>query len=118
MISTIIIIVFVLGYLAIAFEHPIKIDKAATALFTGVACWALYAFTDVSHETVENVLLHPVYDIASILFFLMGAMTVVELVDAHEGFSVITDKITTTNKVTTRLSSKLYYSFRYIMLYL
>ncbi len=99
MISTLIVIVFVLGYLAIAFEHPIKIDKAATALFTGVACWALYAFTDVSHETVENVLLHPVYDIASILFFLMGAMTVVELVDAHEGFSVITDKITTTNKV-------------------
>ena len=99
MISTLIIIVFVLGYLAIALEHPIKIDKAATALFTGVACWALYAFTGVTHETLEHGLLHHVYEIASILFFLMGAMTVVELVDAHEGFSVITDKITTANKV-------------------
>jgi len=99
MISTIIIIVFVIGYLAIALEHPIKIDKAATALFTGVACWALYVFTGASHEVVEQGLLHHVYEIASILFFLMGAMTVVELVDAHEGFAVITDKITTTNKV-------------------
>ena len=99
MISTIIIVVFVLGYLAIALEHSIKIDKAATALFTGVACWTLYAFTGVSHETVEHGLLHHVYEIASILFFLMGAMTVVELVDAHEGFAVITDEITTTNKV-------------------
>ncbi|MFZ9848484.1 MAG: SLC13 family permease, partial [Flavobacteriales bacterium] len=99
MISTLIIVVFVLGYLAIALEHPIKIDKAASALFTGVACWALYVFTGASHEDIEHGLLHHVYEIASILFFLMGAMTVVELVDAHEGFAVITDKITTTNKV-------------------
>lgn len=99
MISTLIIIVFVLGYLAIALEHPIKIDKAASALLTGVACWTLYAFTGVNHETVEHGLLHHVYEISSILFFLMGAMTVVELVDAHEGFAVITDKITTSNKV-------------------
>ncbi len=99
MISTLIIVVFVLGYFAIAFEHPIKIDKAASALITGVACWALYVFTGASHEVVEQGLLHHVYEIASILFFLMGAMTVVELVDAHEGFAVITDKITTTNKV-------------------
>ncbi len=99
MISTLIIVVFVVGYLAIALEHPIKIDKAASALLTGVGCWALYAFTGVAHETVEHGLLHHVYEISSILFFLMGAMTVVELVDAHEGFAVITDKITTNNKV-------------------
>jgi Na+/H+ antiporter NhaD/arsenite permease-like protein len=99
MMSALIIVVFVLGYIAIAFEHPIKIDKAASALITGVACWVLYVFTGVSHEAVEQGLLHHVYEIASILFFLMGAMTVVELVDAHEGFAVITDKITTTNKV-------------------
>jgi len=99
MLSTLVILVFVLGYLAIALEHPIKIDKAASALFTGVLCWVLYVFTGVSHEVVEHGLLHHVYEISGILFFLMGAMTVVELVDAHEGFSVITDRITTTNKV-------------------
>ena len=97
--STLIIIVFVLGYLAIAFEHPIKIDKAASALLTGVLCWVLYVFSGVEHSDVEHGLAHHVYEIASILFFLMGAMVVVELVDAHEGFSVITEKITTTNKI-------------------
>lgn len=91
------IVVFVLGYLAIALEHPIKIDKAASSLITGMVCWALYVFTPVEPLTVEQGLMHHLFDIANILFFLMGAMTIVELVDAHEGFAVITDRIKTTN---------------------
>jgi Na+/H+ antiporter NhaD/arsenite permease-like protein len=93
------IVVFVLGYLAIALEHPIHIDKAASALVTGVVCWALYAVQlNFSHD-IEHELLHHLSEIASILFFLIGAMTIVELVDVHEGFSIITDKIKTQNQV-------------------
>jgi Na+/H+ antiporter NhaD/arsenite permease-like protein len=109
--SILIIAVFVIGYIAIALEHNIKIDKAATALVTGMVCWAIYVFTiDGSGHEVQHViehgveslgfrngLVHHLFDIGSILFFLMGAMTIVELVDAHEGFSVITDRIKTTN---------------------
>ena len=96
---TLMLVVFVLGYAAIAFEHQLKIDKAAAALITGVITWTLYIVTahDVHH--VEEHLLHHLSEISSILFFLIGAMTIVELVDAHEGFSVITDRIKTTNKV-------------------
>lgn len=93
------IVVFVLGYIAIALEHPLKIDKAASSLITGMVCWAIYVFTNVDHIMVEQGLMHHLYDIANILFFLMGAMTIVELVDAHEGFAVITNRIKTTNKV-------------------
>lgn len=93
------IVVFVLGYIAIALEHPLKIDKAASSLITGMVCWALYVFTNADPIMVEQGLMHHLYDIANILFFLMGAMTIVELVDAHEGFAVITNRIKTTNKV-------------------
>ena len=103
-----IIVVFVLGYAAIALEHPIKIDKAASALVTGMLCWAIYVFSlgggghDIVHviehgANGEGGLYHHMFDIANILFFLMGAMTIVELVDAHEGFAVITDRIKTKN---------------------
>ncbi len=119
------IAIFVIGYLLIALEHPIKIDKAATAMITGVLCWTVYilmakqvvipewfqAFTQakglpeqsaheaMTHFIVEGQLLHYLGEIASILFFLLGAMTIVELVDAYEGFSIITDKIQTLKKV-------------------
>jgi Na+/H+ antiporter NhaD/arsenite permease-like protein len=97
-----IIVVFVLGYAAIALEHPIKIDKAASALITGMICWTIYVlYIGTGPEGIEKVehgLSHHMFDIANILFFLMGAMTIVELVDAHEGFAVITDRIKTTNK--------------------
>jgi Na+/H+ antiporter NhaD/arsenite permease-like protein len=95
-----IIIVFVLGYAAIALEHNIHLDKAASALMTGVLCWTIYVFSGTSgHTEIEHGLSHHLSEIAGILFFLMGAMTIVELVDAHEGFSVITDKIKTQNAV-------------------
>jgi len=93
------IIVFVLGYAAIALEHPIKVDKAASALIIGGLGWALFAFSGVDHHTLTHEIQHHIVDIAEILFFLLGAMTIVELVDAHQGFSIITDKITTNKKV-------------------
>jgi len=93
------IVVFILGYTAIAFEHPIKVDKAASALIIGGLGWALFAFSGIDHHTLTHEIQHHIVDIAEILFFLLGAMTIVELVDAHEGFSIITDKITTNKKV-------------------
>ncbi len=98
MISILLIIVFVLGYSAIAFEHPLKLNKAASALITGVVCWTIYILQSESVETVSEELLHHLGEIASILFFLLGAMTIVELIDTHDGFDIITQKIKTTNK--------------------
>lgn len=98
-----VILVFSIGYLAIALEHPIKINKAATALLTGVLCWTLFTFSDsiASDEPVQafikSELSHHLSGIASILFFLMGAMTIVELIDAHHGFRFITNLVKTSN---------------------
>ena len=99
MIITLMIIVFLLGYLAIALEHSIKIDKAASALIIGGLGWALFSFSGVSPHTLTHEIQHHLVDIAEILFFLLGAMTIVELIDAHQGFSIITDKITTNKKI-------------------
>jgi Na+/H+ antiporter NhaD/arsenite permease-like protein len=120
----IIILIFVIGYLLIALEHPIKINKTATALVTGVVCWTLFAISNPTdqllqsdhfkqiqaillledqHGIAQNLHLSYVQyslgenlnEIAQILFFLMGAMTIVELIDSHQGFKFITDVITT-----------------------
>ena len=96
--TTLVIIVFVIGYLAIAFEHPIKLNKAAAALLTGVFCWTIYMFSGVEKEHAVEELLHHLGEISSILFFLLGAMTIVELIDSHDGFTLITDKIKTRSK--------------------
>ena len=91
-------VIFVLGYVAITLEHPIKINKAATALLTGVLCWSVFAlFTGNKHLVVENLLEH-LGELSGILFFLMGAMTIVELIDAHDGFEMIKEKIQTRSK--------------------
>lgn len=95
MLTTIITAVFIIGYAAIALEHPLKINKTASALLTGVLVWTLYALSGADIHEVEGALSHHLADIAQILFFLMGAMTIVELVDAHRGFAVITDRIHT-----------------------
>jgi Na+/H+ antiporter NhaD/arsenite permease-like protein len=90
------ILVFVVGYIAIALEHPIKINKTASALLTGVICWTLHAlYGEPGSVTAE--LSHHLASISEILFFLMGAMTIVELVDAYQGFRLITDRINTKN---------------------
>ena len=93
------IIVFILGYAAIAFEHNLKIDKAAAALVTGVLCWVFFVFGGGETHQIEHDLLNHIGEISSILFFLLGAMTIVELIDTHGGFNIITDKIATQNKV-------------------
>lgn len=92
------IIVFVIGYLAIALEHPIKINKTATALLTGVLLWTIYAMSSTEGHVGEQ-LSHHLAKISEILFFLLGAMTIVELVDAYQGFRLITDRINTKNPV-------------------
>jgi Na+/H+ antiporter NhaD/arsenite permease-like protein len=128
---TAIIVVFVVGYLAIVFEHQIHVNKAASAILTGVLCWSIYAIgyeqlvpqaafdawaqlhhsaDDAEHAVghlpakllfvTEHQLGHSFNEIAGILFFLMGAMTIVELVDAHEGFSLVTKFVRARNKVT------------------
>lgn len=161
------IAVFVLGYLAIALEHSVKIDKAATALVTGALCWGIYAMApsdvlkfssrdsintiarsdkitpefreylchkvvdlsvkehyasveeilehyelstaihqfpaeetpSIAQHYIEHSIGHTLSEIAAILFFLLCAMTIVEVVDAHEGFSIITEMIRTVNRV-------------------
>jgi Na+/H+ antiporter NhaD/arsenite permease-like protein len=97
--TVLIIILFTAGYLAITVEHFIKINKAATALLTGVLCWVAYALLSGDSQTIvlQNLSSH-VGDIASILFFLLGAMTIVELIDAHDGFDLVLQQIQTTHK--------------------
>lgn len=111
---------FVLGYLTIVFEHPLKLDKTVPALFIGSLCWALlaigfnYGFLDIidSHEHVYNTLsghgeaeegfvnalLHHLGKTSEILIFLIGAMTIVEIIDLHRGFEVLKSAVHTKKK--------------------
>ncbi len=93
-----IIFIFIIGYTAIAFEHKLKINKAAIALITGILCWTIYILNSTDFNSVENSLSHHLGELSQILFFLLGAMTIVELIDAHDGFEIITRRITTLNK--------------------
>ena len=128
--TTILIVIFCVGYLGIALEHPLKIDKTATALLLGMVLWVVYALgadsivpiaagehfqrflsdhPDLANEPLHKQALEYVLnidivehlgDISQTLFFLIGAMTIVELVDVHGGFKVITDHIVTRHKRT------------------
>ncbi len=96
---------FLIGYALIVFEHPLKLDKSVPALLAGVICWVFIAVGDLpaigeseAVEPVKDVLIYQMGEISQILFFLIGAMVIVELVDLHQGFSVITDRIRTTSK--------------------
>lgn len=100
-----VILCFILGYVTIIFEHPLRLDKSVPALLMGSLCWALISLghldvVDHHHEvgTLSDVLLHHLGKTAEILIFLIGAMTIVELVDLHKGFAVITNRITTRDK--------------------
>ncbi|MDO4929860.1 MAG: sodium:proton antiporter NhaD [Bacteroidales bacterium] len=111
---TIIVTVFILGYLCIALESVLKVNKAAPALLMCVACWVLYmldagsfiesfrgvsvAAGELSQWVNEHILLSHLGDTCEILFFLMGAMTIVEIVDANGGFNFVRDRLQTTNK--------------------
>jgi Na+/H+ antiporter NhaD/arsenite permease-like protein len=111
---------FVLGYMTIVFEHPLKLDKTVPALFIGSICWALlaigfnYGFLDIidyhdhvystlsghgeAQEGFVNALLHHLGKTAEILIFLIGAMTIVEIIDLHRGFEVLKSAVHTKNK--------------------
>lgn len=125
---TLLIAIFVIGYMAIALEHPLKIDKTASALLLGMGMWIIYAMgaesivpvasadsfnrfiadhpslasEPLSRQTLEYILkvdiVEHLGDITQTLFFLIGAMTIVELIDVHGGFRIITDRITTRRK--------------------
>jgi len=95
---TILIIIFTLGYLAITLEHTIKINKSATALITAVLCWTLIISNASNKELIIEQLSYHLSSISEIVFFLLGAMTIVEIIDAHDGFQNITERIKTSHK--------------------
>lgn len=93
------IILFALGYLCIALEHRIKIDKSATALAMFAVIWSVYALASGDADTGSKLLEH-LGSTCETLVFLIGAMTIVDLIDRNGGFSIITDHITSRNKIT------------------
>ena len=97
---TALLVIFVLCYAAIALEHPLKVNKSASALLGAGLLWTVYALNAGNPDAVAQELGTSLLGTAQIVFFLIGAMTIVEVVDAHNGFAVITDRIRTT-----RLSS-------------
>jgi Na+/H+ antiporter NhaD/arsenite permease-like protein len=98
-VATVITILFIAGYCLIIFERALKINKAGMALLTGVACWTAFIVYSPDKNEVKQQLIERMGDFSGILFFLMGAMAIVELIDAHNGFSIITNAIKTRNKI-------------------
>lgn len=103
---TSVVLCFFIGYIIIVLEQPLKLDKSVPALLMGALTWALISvghleIIGADHHTtsIEEGLLHILGKTAEILFFLLGAMTIVELVDLHKGFSPITELVKTKNKV-------------------
>lgn len=96
------VVIFVLAYASIALEHPLGVNKAASALIGAGLLWTIYALNGGDPHVVSENLNESVATTAQIVFFLMGAMTIVEVVDAHNGFFVITSRIKTT-KITSLL---------------
>ncbi|MBQ9418271.1 MAG: sodium:proton antiporter NhaD [Bacteroidales bacterium] len=100
--------IFIVGYFFIAMEHPFKINKTATALTLGTFLWTIFVFchetiapgmsVDAWHRFISDNLVENLGETAEIVFFLLGAMTIVTLIEDYQGFRVITDKITTTDK--------------------
>ncbi len=97
---TALVVIFVLAYAAIALEHPLRIHKTASALVGAGLLWTIYAVLSGAPELVAHQLDESLVSTSQVVFYLMAAMTIVEVVDAHNGFEVITARIKTT-----RLSS-------------
>lgn len=119
---SLVVAIFIIGYLCIAFEHPLRLDKTAPALMMAALCWAVYAIgfktsgmplldlethqetlynASLGHESFDSfldVLLHHLGKTAEILVFLIGAMTIVEIIDLHNGFALIKKWVKTRNK--------------------
>lgn len=98
--TTALIAVFIVTYLAIAFEHPLKLNKSASALLGAGVLWTLLALGSDDVHVLSEQLNETLVSTAQIVFFLMGAMTIVEVVDAHQGFEVVTSRIRTTRLTT------------------
>ncbi|HZV42919.1 MAG TPA: sodium:proton antiporter NhaD [Saprospiraceae bacterium] len=96
--TILITVIFILSYVFIALEHSVKINKAATALIASVLCWTVFITGSSDPHHVGEQLIEHLGELSGILFFLLGAMTIVELIDSHYGFNIITRKITQTNK--------------------
>ena len=119
--ATIIIAIFVVGYLSITLEHPLKLDKTVPALIMASLMWAVLAvafhsglvtvidshdhifdasagYTEEVEDGFVNTLLHQLGKTAEILVFLIGAMTIVEIIDLHKGFQILKDWVDTRNK--------------------
>ena len=94
---TLLVVIFVLAYAAIALEHPLQVNKSASALIGAGLLWTVYAVATGNPHLVSEQLGESLMGTAQIVFFLMGAMTIVEVVDAHNGFDVITTRIKTTS---------------------
>ena len=104
--------IFIIGYACIALEHPLKINKTATALLLGCLIWAVFNMFNINNPDVlqafggiegyrtfvSESLIENLGETAEIVFFLLGAMTIVTLIEDYKGFTVITDLIKTTNK--------------------
>ena len=103
-----IIVVFILGYLFIALESVTKVNKAAIALLMFVVCWTLFMLDPGSYvsgavgdhvaSAVSDVIEKHLGSTSTTLFFLMGAMTIVEIVDQNGGFNFVRDVMKTKNK--------------------
>src|SRR4051812_31164023 len=100
MLPSVIATIFVIAYAAIALEHPIKVNKSASALIGAGLLWTVYATVSGNQTLLEQQLNESVASTAQIVFFLIGAMTIVEVIDAHNGFEVITSLIRTRKQVT------------------
>ena len=97
--TALILIVFALGYMAIIAEHYLKLNKTAVALFVAAICWSIYFYSGLMPMNEQLASLgHHVNHIAQIVFFLLGAMTIVELIDAHEGFRAVSNCLRTSSK--------------------
>lgn len=89
------ILIFLLAYAAIALEHPLRINKSASALICAGLLWTIYALASNDARGINEQLGESLVNTAQIVFFLLGAMTIVEVIDAHRGFDVITSRIST-----------------------
>jgi len=95
---TLLVVIFVVAYAAIALEHSIGVNKTASALIAAGLLWTVYAMMSGNHDQVGADLTESLASTAQVVFFLMGAMTIVEVVDAHNGFEVITSRIRTNSQ--------------------
>ena len=93
--SLAILLVFAFAYAAIALEHPIGISKSASALLGAGVLWSIYALSTADHNRIDDELVDSIGSTARVIFFLMGAMTIVEVIDAHNGFEIITSRLRT-----------------------